>query len=108
MDGIEPTQIFRDAGLNIDLLGRNRITGFVKHLRSLKEKGLPFNEGNTPHFNQPPKQLEVPPRATRRPKNSSPIILSDDEISKMFHKMKYMEQELEYIKKIILAGRDTK
>ena len=105
MDGIEPMQIFRDAGLNTDLLGRNRVTGFVKHLRTLKEKGLPFNDGNTPHHNQPPKQHSVPPR---RPKNSNPVILSDDEISKMFHKMKFMEQELEYIKKIILAGRDTK
>ena len=106
-DGIDPVQIFEEAGLNVQLLGRARVFGFARLLRQQKEKGIPFKEGNEPHIDPPEKQYDfpIPPR---RPKGSKPLIFSDEDISKMFHKVAYLSQELEFIKKIILAERGEK
>ena len=104
-DGIHPTQIFEDAGINPDILGRIRVKGLVDSLRQQKEKGLSFNEGREPHVNQPEKQFEFP-KPPRRPNHALPI--SPTEAAKLTHQVSYLSQELEFIKKIILAGRDGK
>lgn len=109
VDGIEPLRIFSEAGLPIEVLGRSRIAGFFKLMRKQKEKGLPFNDGSEPQAGQPEKKFDfpIPPKRVyyKTPK------LSDTEIEKMYHQVAYMSQELEFIKKIILAeteGRSTK
>ena len=104
-DGVQPMQIFTDAGLNPDAVGRIRINGFAKLLRQQREKGLPFNDGREPHIGQPEKQFEFP-KPPRRPNNALPI--SPDEAAKLTHQVAYLSQELEFIKKIILAGKDGK
>ena len=98
-DGIDPMQIFKEAGLPTKILGRPRIFGLAKTLRSCKERGIPFNEGSEPHESLPAKAFDfpIPPR---KPKGSKPLVLSDDDISKMFHQVAYMSQELEFIKKL--------
>ena len=105
-DGVNPVQIFEEAGLNVKILGRPRIFGLAKTLRKHKERGVGFNDGNEPHASLPDKKFgfPVPPR---KPKGK-PMVLSDEDISKMFHKIAYMSQELEFIKKIILAGKEGK
>lgn len=106
-DGAEPIQIFREAGLSVEILGRPRINGFFKLLRKQEEKGLPFNEGSEPHTEQPEKKyvFPIPPKKS---KDTHKLILSDEDIAKMFHQVAYMSQELEFIKKIILAGKEGK
>jgi len=105
-DGIEPLRIFSDAGLPIEVLGRSRIAGIIKMLRKQKEKGLPFNDGREPNEGQPEKKFDfpIPPK---RVFYKTPQI-SDTDIVKMFHQVAYMSQELEFIKKIILAETEEK
>ena len=102
-DGIDSVQIFHEAGLSVELLGRPRIHGFAKMLRQLKERGLPFNEGNDPHIDPPEKQFAfpIPPRKS---KHANPIPTTED-VGRMCHEVAYLRQELEFIKKIILAGK---
>jgi len=104
-DGIPPIQIYEDAGLNPDIIGKIRVKGLVDALRHQKEKGLPFNYGREPHINQPEKQFDFP-KPPRRPNYSLPI--SPDEAAKLTHQVMYLSQELEFIKKIILAGKGGK
>lgn len=104
-DGVAPVQIFADAGLSIEILGRPRINGLVKTLRKQKEKGLPFNEGDEPHLDQPEKQFDFP-KPPRIPVNTQPI--NPAETAKLVHQVAYLSQEMEFIKKIILAGKDGK
>jgi hypothetical protein len=105
-DGADSMQIFRDAGLNVQILGQDRIYAFVKALRNLKERGLPFLEGNEPHDDKPEKKFDFPkPPRMQRYKDTT---ISPDEMSKMYHQVAYMSQEIEFIKKIILAGKDGK
>ena len=106
-DGIDPLQIFEDAGFNIEALGKDRILGFFKLLREAKEKGLAFTEGNDPYPADAEKQFSfpIPPR---RAKHGRPPVMSDSEISKLAAKVAYMSQEIKFLKKIILAENKEK
>lgn len=101
-DGIEPVQIFTDAGLNVEALGKARILGFFKLLREAKEKGLAFTEGGEPYPADAEKQFTFP-TPPRRANRGRPPVMSDSEINKLATKVAFMEQELEFLKKIILA-----
>jgi hypothetical protein len=101
-DGITPVKIFEDAGLNVDVIGKARIDTLVKSLRDQIERGLPFNDGLERHYNKPDKTCELP-KQPRYPKNAQ-IPLTPEAIAKMVHKVAYLEQEMEFLKKLILAG----
>jgi hypothetical protein len=105
-DGAEPTQIFQDAGISVHILGKERVYTFLKALKNLKERGQPFNDGAESHMNQPDSTLFIPKPQGRR-KNVPPALSAED-VYKMYHKVAYMSQELEFIKKIILAGNEGK
>ena len=106
-DGIDPIQIFADAGLNTETLGRARILGFFKLLREAKAKGLSFTEGNEPYPSDAEKagSFPTPPRRANR---GRPPVMTDTEINKLATKVAYMSQELEFLKKIILAEKKEK
>jgi len=106
-DGVYPVRIFEDAGLDVEVIGKGRIEGFLKHLRHQKERGLSFKEGGEPHSGQPEKQFTFP-TPPRRPKNAQVVSLSPESIARMAHEVAYLKQELEFIKKIILAGTEGK
>lgn len=106
-DGIDPKQIFQDAGLDTNIIDRTRINSLIKLLKARKEKGLPFSDGKEPQLNQSETKLNFP-TPPRQPKNSKKLVLSSDDISKMYHQVAYMSQELEFIKKIILAEKEGK
>jgi len=106
-DGIDPMQIFADAGLNTETLGRARILGFFKLLREAKAKGLSFTEGNEPYPSDAEKTCSFP-TPPRRANRGRPPVMSDSEINKLATKVAYMSQELEFIKKIILAEKKEK
>jgi len=106
-DGIDALQIFTDAGLNVTLLGRSRILGFFKMLRETKEKGLPFSEGNDPHLSDAEKKFTFP-TPPRRANKGRPPVMSDLEVNKLATQVAFMAQEIEFIKKIILAETGEK
>lgn len=106
-DGIDPIQIFVDAGFNIDTLGRARILGFFKLLREAKEKGLTFTEGSEPYPSDAEKKISIP-TPPRRANRGRPPVMSDSEINKLATKVAYLSQEVEFLKKIILAETKEK
>lgn len=106
-DGIDPVQIFMDAGLSADTLGKSRILSFFRLLREAKAKGLEFTEGNAPYPDSG-RPTYPPPSPPRRANRGRPPLMSDAEISKLASRVAYMAQELEFLKKIILAGTKGK
>lgn len=106
-DGVEPMQIFTDAELPADMLGKSRILGFFKLLREAKAKGVPFTEGNEPYPADVGKECSFP-TPPRRANRGRPPVMSDSEINKLGAKVAYMSQELEFIKKIILVEKKEK
>lgn len=105
-DGEDPIQIFADVGFNTDALGKDRILGFFKLLRQAKEKGLAFTEGNDPYPDA--EKIVSIPTPPRRANRGRPPVMSDSEINKLAAKVAYMSQELEFLKKIILAETKEK
>ena len=106
-DGVDPSQIFADAGFNTNTLGRPRILGFFKTLRALKAKGLPFTEGNTPNLGEVQAAFSFPTPPRRANKGRRPV-MSDTEVNKLCVKVAYLSQEIEFVKKIILAEKKEK
>lgn len=104
-DGVDPTRIFVDAGFNVETLGRTRIFSFAKTLRHQYERGADWSEGSEParESGLPRKDAPLIPRAPRTKDIVSPM-----DLARMSHKLAYIEQELEFVKKIILAGREKK
>lgn len=101
-DGITPVKIFEDAGLDVNVIGRGRIDTLVKALRDQTERRLPFKDGLERHYNKPDAMFDLP-KQPRFPKNAQ-IPLTPEAIAKMVHKVTYLEQEMEFLKKIIMAG----
>jgi hypothetical protein len=88
-----PRKIVEELGLDPEVLGRKRIDGIAMHIKEQAEKEDGFRE------NRKMPKTEI----TTQNKTFSP----SKAISKMQHKIAYMEQELEFIKKIILADREA-
>jgi hypothetical protein len=105
-DGVPPTRIFEEAGLSVDVIGKSRIDTLIKALRSQMERGLGFKEGREPQPGDAEKLFDLP-RIPRYPKNSQ-IPLAPESIAKLVHEVEYLKQEMEFLKKIISAGRVEK
>lgn len=105
-DGVDPIQIFVDAGFNVETLGRARILGLAKTLRKQYERGAVWSEGSEPAKESGIPRTDLPPipRKSARTKD----VINPIEVAEMCHKVAYMEQELEFIKKIILEERRKK
>ena len=103
-DGIAPIQIFIDAGIDPEILGRPRINGLAKSLRKSKECGVPFNEADEPHDGQQEKGFDFP----IPPKRPISTTISIDEAARLAHQVAYLTQQIEFLKKIILAGNGGK
>lgn len=105
-DGVEPKQIFEDAGLDIEIITRERIKGFAQALKRQVEKGLSFTEGNEPTPDADKKfNFPTPPR---RANNVYIPNLSETDIANLINQVAYMSQELTFLKKIILAETKEK
>jgi hypothetical protein len=105
-DGVDPIQIFTEAGFDVEMLGRARIFGFAKTLRNQYARGADWSEGSEPAKESgiPRESIPLPPHKSTRTKD----IISPLKFEQMCHKVAYMEQELEFIKKIILEERRKK
>lgn len=124
MQGVMPVKIFREFGIDPDILGENRIWGLVNSLRDLIAKGLSFTNGRETQPNKSEanfikdveaedrpdlelKELPKPPRQLKNPRVVIPTVSRDD-LQRLFHQVAYLSQEMEFLKKIILAGKSEK
>jgi len=87
-----PRKIIEAMGFEPKILGRKRIEGIARHLREQAESGEAFrDERQRREANQSEEQQTV-----------------TKEMMKMRHKIAYMEQELEFIKKSIIADNEAR
>lgn len=89
-----PRKIIEELGFNPEVLGQKRIDGIAMHIREQVESGEGFRDvRKDAGRRQTEEDLQLPPSKA---------------ILKMQHKIAYMEQELEFIKKTILADRKAR
>lgn len=91
-----PRNIFKKYGYDTDLLGMSRITGFQQSLKRETEAGLPFYEGSRP----PGLKKELTSDGDGSP--------SAETFKDMQHRLEYLEQEMDFLKKIISARNTRK
>ena len=85
--GKTPRSILTNMGLNTEMLGESRIRGIVNHIRDEANSGAGFHEGR--------QQSHLTTDLSSLPMSRS--------VSYMQHQITYMRQELEFIKKTIMA-----
>lgn len=81
-----PTEIFRKYGYDPEILGRARITGFQQTLKKDVERGLVFCDGPRPTGMRQELAAEKTPY--------------EQTIREMQHRIDYLEQEMDFLKKI--------
>jgi hypothetical protein len=91
--GIPPTQIIRSMGFDTIVLGESRIAGIVQHIREQVVSGVGFTDVYHRSALFEPKG-----------QNKAPSIA----LIHLQHEVAYMKQELEFIKKTILADREAR
>ena len=88
-----PRRIIESMGLDAEVLGEKRISGILMHIRQRIESGENLRDyRKTPESELTDIRKLPPSKAMQR----------------MQHKILYMEQELEFIKKTILADREVR
>jgi len=80
-------------GLDPDILGKTRIKGIVGRIKKQGLRGIAFSEG----YHWVDKDAPAD--------ESHPV---SQRLSRLEHELAYAKQELEFIKKIILANREGK
>ena len=96
-DGVSPEKIFVDAGFDPKMVGVSRIWGLVTTLRKQKEQGMEFSDGRPSRLNAIPSKPPRLPNVSQEAKNAA-------EIDRLNHAVAYLTQQMEFIKKIILAA----
>jgi hypothetical protein len=86
-----PQRIMEDLGFDIEMLGTKRINGILIHIREQVRSGEEFRDIRKVPDNQLSAcEKQLPPSKA---------------ILKMQHELAYLKQEMEFIKKTILADR---
>ena len=84
-----PQIIVRDMGFNFEMLGEKRVNGILTHIREQAQSGDEFRDvRKVPEGEVSAEEKQLPPSKA---------------LLKMQHKLAYLEQEMEFIKKNILA-----
>ncbi len=102
-DGESPSGIFASFGLDPEVIGRKRIYGFCGTLRGLISRGKPLAE------DKPLKDenaLAIPKRRKHQTAAEALASLSADDVYKLYQRVVYLTQELEFLKKIMLLERE--
>lgn len=90
--GRMPPDIIRSMGFDPEVLGESRISGIAQHIREQAEGGTGFRDvRQTPLLNEGPHKPLPPSKA----------------LLHMQHEIAYLKQDMEFIKKIILADREA-
>lgn len=102
-EGEQPSAIFASCGLDPEVLGQTRIYGLCSALRSLHSRGLPITEGRPPKGQA---ALQIPKRRSRQSATEVFASLSADDVHKLYQRVVYLTQEMEFLKKIMLLDRE--
>ena len=94
--GNTPRKILRDFGFDINIFGQKQIDSLVQHIKKQALSGKGFTEGEN-------RQRRVPMKATSEEELSSP-----QSIERMQNELLYLRQEVEFLKKIIIADNSKK
>ena len=94
--GNSPRKILIDFGVDIDIFGQKQIDSLVQHIKKQALSGNGFSEGEN-------RQRRVPMKATSEEELSSP-----QSIERMQNELLYLRQEVEFLKKIIIADNSRK
>ena len=94
--GNSPRKILIDFGFDIDIFGQKQIDSLVQHIKKQALSGNGFSEGEN-------RQRRVPMKATSEEELSSP-----QSIERMRNELLYLRQEVEFLKKIIIADNSRK
>lgn len=86
--GKKPKKIITEMGLDPELLGPSRINGIKCHIMNRIRDGKPLSD------------VGKEPKA-----NVAGFLKPEDQIRRLEHELAYTKQELEFVKKIIAAGR---
>lgn len=94
--GNSPRKILIDFGFDVDIFGQKQIDSLVQHIKKQALSGNGFTEGEN-------RQRRVPMKATSEEELSSP-----QSIERMQNELLYLRQEVEFLKKIIIADNSRK
>lgn len=90
--GKKPTEIFRLCKISPEIIGRKRIDTFAYRLKKKHEYGEELTDKRK-EFSGRPKSKEL---------------TKDEEIQRLKHKIKYQEQQIEFLKKISFIEKKAK
>lgn len=94
--GNAPRKILIDFGFDINVFGQKQIDSLVQHIKKQALSGNGFTEGEN-------RQRRLPMKATSEKELSSP-----QSIERMQNELLYLRQEVEFLKKIIIADNARK
>ena len=94
--GNTPRKILTDFGFDINIFGQKQIDSLVQHIKKQALSGNGFSEGEN-------RQRRVPMKATSEEELSSP-----QSLERMQNELLYLRQEVEFLKKIIIADNSRK
>lgn len=89
--GNAPRKILSDFGFDLNIFGQKQIDSLVQHIKKQALAGNGFSEGEN-------RTKRVPMKATREEELSVP-----QSIERMQNELLYLRQEVEFLKKIIIA-----
>ena len=94
--GNTPRKILADFGFDLSIFGQKQIDSLVQHIKKQALSGNGFTEGEN-------RQKRVSIKATKEEELSSP-----QSIERMQNELLYLRQEVEFLKKIIIAENSKK
>lgn len=94
--GNAPRKILTDLGYNLDCFEQKQIDSIVQRIKKQALSGNGFTEGEN-------RQKRIPMKATSEKELSSP-----QSIERMQNELLYLRQEVEFLKKIIIADNSKK
>lgn len=94
--GNAPRKILKDLGYNLDYFEQKQIDSIVQRIKKQALSGNGFNEGEN-------RQRRIHMKATSEKELSSP-----QSIERMQNELLYLRQEVEFLKKIIIADNSRK
>ncbi len=94
--GNAPRKIMQDLGYDLALFTQKQIDNYVQRIKREALSGQGFHEGEN-------RERRVPMKATQEDELSSP-----QSIERMQNELLYLRQEVEFLKKIIIADNSKK
>lgn len=96
--GVAPRKIMEDLGYNLEMFGQKQIDSIVQRIKRQAQEGNGFRQGEN---------------RTRRRKDELTMLKesqpdSDEILVRIMNEVKYLRQEVDFLKKIVKAGSSGK